>query len=236
MTATAMALHTTLTQDDRAKLIETYRDINVYEGWWDYIDDDFKGDMQPFGIRVDEVMFSGFYSQGSGACFTGIVTDITKLLAAMQHPQATQLGLFLDTMGCSIRIEHRSANYYHENTMHLDVESLDFALPGDLYYHDEEFDEAFEHLGALRCAALKAALQQVDYTTTEQDILEFLRDKARDLYTRLRDEYEHLTSDEEVWEAIVINDLHIDYLIDKAVKQGVADGVFSVTYDEEVTA
>lgn len=189
-------------------LIDKHRDINIISLWWDGTYEVFKDDMLAAGVRVDDIYFSGFYSQGDGACFTGRVIDFAELLTCMEHPQALPLALFLEAMCFDIRIEHRSSNYYHANTMHLDPESIECALPADPYFDEEAFDEAFEHLGELRLAALKESLKKVDHVALEEDILEFLRDKARELYKSLEAEYEYLTSDAAVWETIVANDLH----------------------------
>jgi hypothetical protein len=188
-------------------LINKHRDINVDYQWWLGTYDSFRADMLTMGVRVDDIYFSGFWSQGDGACFTGLVIDVTELLRAMEHPQAEPLGVFLETMGFCQRIEHRG-HYYHAGTMHLDTESVECSLPADPYFDEESFDEAFEHLGELRLAVFKEALKKVDHESLESDILEFLRDKARELYKSLEEEYEYLVSDAAVWETITANDLH----------------------------
>lgn len=42
--------------------------------WWDSVYDDAKEVGECLGVRVDDISFSGFYSQGDGCCFSGYYT------------------------------------------------------------------------------------------------------------------------------------------------------------------
>jgi hypothetical protein len=59
----------------------------------------------------------------------------------------------------------------------------------------------------IRTKAWLALLQQVDYDKLEEDVQEAFRDHMRDLYKRLEEEYDYLTSYEVVWESIRANGL-----------------------------
>ena len=48
------------------------------------------------------------------------------------------------------------------------------------------------------------------HEAVEQGLQELFRDLAGWLYQTLEREYDHLTSDEEVWETIVANELHLE--------------------------
>jgi hypothetical protein len=56
-------------------LIEKHRDINTDYDWWDCTYDHFAEDMRIKHIEVDKMLFSGFWSQGDGASFTGSISD-----------------------------------------------------------------------------------------------------------------------------------------------------------------
>jgi hypothetical protein len=51
---------------------EQYRNGNLdgYD-WWDSVYDDTKAIGALFGLRIDRIYFSGFWSKGDGACFEG---------------------------------------------------------------------------------------------------------------------------------------------------------------------
>ena len=62
----------------------------------------------------------------------------------------------------------------------------------------------------LRTAAWLAVLNQQHHDRLLNDLKDTFRSHMQDLYKRLEGEYEHLTSDEVVWEAIISNDLDKD--------------------------
>ena len=197
------------------QFIEYYRDINVDHDWWDFTYDGFKQRMDDVGFTVDEIRFSGFCSQGDGASFNGYVSDYEKFFVAADLPQAKLLALYTETLTNTISVEFsHSYRYVHENTMILGGDRMP-DMPGDTYFDDEDFEDAFEHLGSVRVAALGAALRPLSTTKLEEYILDYLRAQARDLYRDLEKEYDHLTSDEAVWETIEANELHTEHLEDQ---------------------
>jgi hypothetical protein len=141
--------------------------------------DDAKEIAALFGLNIDEVYWSGFSSQGDGACFTGVYSyrkgalaavkahapqDETLLAIVSALSEAQRKGFY--SLGCIIR--HRG-RYSHEMSMQFDCE---YAM------------------------------------TTAQDeaISEPLRDYARWIYRRLEDEYNYTMADEQVDESIRINE------------------------------
>ena len=60
--------------------IEANRDINVSSDWHDPVIEGFQEDLSEMGVEEVKVEYSGFYSQGDGASFTGGVQDIKKFL------------------------------------------------------------------------------------------------------------------------------------------------------------
>ncbi len=62
-------------------LIDKYRDVLVGHGdWYESVYEHFKEMMSVIGIRVDKVYFSGFWSQGDGACFDKVSAIICNFL------------------------------------------------------------------------------------------------------------------------------------------------------------
>ena len=59
--------------DDEGKqtAINNYRDGNLDYDWWEFVYEDATAIGTLMGIDIDKIYFSGFWSQGDGACFEG---------------------------------------------------------------------------------------------------------------------------------------------------------------------
>jgi hypothetical protein len=188
-----------MTKDE---LIEEYRHFNVeHLDWWDAVYDGFKEDMAEKHIHVGQMQFSGFWSQGDGASFTGYVSDNAKFLEAHglteTYPYLTKLlrlgGDF------TLRIERTGHRYVHENTVAAELSYTDM-------FHNVLLSD-----GDLRGAVVSQWDTELDaeYAALASEVDTIIRDYCRDLYRSLNDEYDYLTSDEAVWEAIEANDLDV---------------------------
>jgi len=60
-----------LSDEAKQKAIENLHDLNTSYDWDQFITDDFKEKMNAIGFVVSNTYFSGFWSQGDGACFEG---------------------------------------------------------------------------------------------------------------------------------------------------------------------
>ena len=174
----------------REKVIDKNRDWNVnYGGWWDSTYEDAKRMAEILGIRADEIYFSGFWSQGDGACFAGRYNHKADAAQAIRaeaddkelHRIADALTLLQMTLklerGCiASGTISQSGRYCHSGSMdfELDVDLSD----GDLGIHGGEL---------------------------QKDLLQLMRDFADWIYAQLEAEHEYLTSDEAITEAIKDN-------------------------------
>ena len=189
----------------RTELLEKHRDINVHDDWWQPTYDAFADEMRLKGIRVDRMFFSGFSSQGDGACFVGHVDDWTVFLPTVGVTCLAVIALANEHW--SLSVAHRG-RYTHEHSTHFDI-----YMPSpedDGGYGGYSFSDAHCPWDAddIRTKAWLALLQQVDYSKLEEDVQEAFRDHMGDLYKRLEEEYDYLTSYEVVWESIKANGLH----------------------------
>jgi len=182
-------------------LIEKHRDINTeHFDWWDCTYDHFAEDMRIKHITVDKMLFSGFWCQGDGASFTGHITNSKAFMETHDltetYPWVTKL---LAAGGdFDLRIERTSHHYVHENTVSADISSADTFC--NLLDSDEFRD--------LITTQWDKNLDK-EYDQLESHVTEIIRDYCVDLYRRLEKEYDYLTSDEAVWDAIVANDLDV---------------------------
>ena len=170
-----------LSKEAKEKAMEEHREFlsSVWDG--DYVQEEFMDDMEKYGIENMEINYSGFYSQGDGASFTGRI-DIPKYLKATGQEKdyakllkAIKDGEDVDDVAVIERISHR---YYHYNTIQV----------ADLYYRGES-DEVDKQANELT-----------------DDMTKFVREQSKELFKRLRDSYEAEMEDENVAESIRINE------------------------------
>lgn len=174
--------------DDKAKAraIERLANINVQDDfWYECILDDIEEICKIIGIDLDTrqsrpcIYFSGFSSQGDGACFEGTYEYKRNSLKAIQEhaPLDTDLhaivkDLFLIQMNNFFslwaKVKHKGP-YSHEYCTTFLVERTDEkAIVGD----------------------------------SEDNLIEILRRFMRWIYKRLEREYDYLTSEQAIIESI----------------------------------
>lgn len=189
---------------NKEQLIEKYRDINVCDNWYDSVYESFRDNMLLHGTKVDEIYFSGFCSQGDGACFEGSVYDWEVFLQSIGYNNPALIQISADSWFTKVSHE---GYYYHENCTSFDHE---WHLPEpDGNLDDELFIDYYSRYlpDDVRGMVWLSMLKTVDYDKLMEAVEDAFRDHMRALYRTLEAEYEYLTSDEAVWEAIVANEL-----------------------------
>lgn len=176
-----------------------YRDLAPYDDWWDAVYEDFERICENLGIRLKTtpvrlmgggtrakpcIWFSGFWSQGDGACFEGYLHNAKGAAARIRDyapMDATLHGIADRLQAIQRRNFYQLAaeatyrgRYYHEYSMSVDV-------------------------------TRDSPTCQPPTEGAEEIVAEALRDLARWLYRQLQAEYEHLTSDEAIEEGIIVN-------------------------------
>ena len=171
-----------LDEDAQEKAREWYRKGALDYEWWDGAFDTIREAGALLGIGVEEIHFSGFYSQGDGACFVGRYAYSKGWHAALKanfggdtRAELEQIGLALQKVQrpvfytATASIIKRSHHYSHENTVEISVGADNDRVD------DDAIDEA-------------------------------LRDFMRWSYRLLESEYDWLMSDEQVVESIRANE------------------------------
>ena len=169
-----------LNEETQERVIEDNRDINVDYQWWDFSFDDIKEIGKILGINIKNIYFSGFYSQGDGACFEGDYSyekeSVKKIkeyapLDEELHKIAKDLYLLQKKhfYRLSANVEH-NGHYYHEFCTNITV------------YDDNISDD------------------------TTEGIKEILRSFMQWIYSTLEKECEYLTSDEAIKDTIIANE------------------------------
>lgn len=113
-----------LPEEAKTKVLENYRDINTDYEWYDMEFDYWKSELETLGYLNAKIYFTGFCSQGDGACFTADI-DLVEWLKA--HKLSKKYSELLKYQDCfTYSITHRSNYYYSTST---DVEQGFFGQP-----------------------------------------------------------------------------------------------------------
>lgn len=176
--------------------------------WWDSTYEYMKEEGEhKHGFRVDDIRFSGFWSQGDGASWCGAV-NIKDWIASkpseyQQHP-TTQIILALIEEGWvdeQVLVSFGNHHYCHEYTMGVDGISCTEPVS------DEEMQ-----FGMFKGAQVDDLIKIVDAPQgalydMSKEIEEDCRSFARDIYRELELDYEGQTSEESIAESYAINDV-----------------------------
>ena len=175
-----------LSEAAQEKARDWWRDGGLNYEWWDFIIDDAKRIGRLLGIDIDKVYFSGFSSQGDGAWFVGEYQYRSGSVQAIKAecPKDKELHRIAETLR-DIQRRHfysltaavtHRGNYFHEYCTDINIT-----------------DDRCEYW------------QEVSDDTSES-LSDVLHDFMHWIYARLESEYEWLNSDQQVAEAIVINE------------------------------
>jgi len=179
-----------LPENDQKTILDKHRNRDVQDDWWDSVYDSFKTDMELIGIEVTRMYFSGFWSQGDGACFEGHVADWPKFLTSINaHSRWVHKDIY-DELSFSCA---HSGHYYHHHCTNFNRE----------FGADNTYDE-----GTIRFHAMEALLEECASEVEDffDQCEEAFKDHMKDLYNSLEEEYDYLTSDKYVLERLIETD------------------------------
>lgn len=188
-----------LSDEAKEKARNWWREGGLDYDWWDSVYDDCDTIFKIIGITSDKmtkrmdgtirrsgpcIWFSGFSSQGDGACFEGSYSYAKGAGKAIRKhaPEDTELHRIVDELQdlqsrhfykLSATVNH-SGHYYHKHCTEIEVykDGDDYNVPADLH----------------------------------EGVSDLLRDLMRWIYRQLEEEYEYLNSDESVDETIRANE------------------------------
>lgn len=192
---------------DRAKqraLDKHYASFEPYTDWYHSVYEMAIEDGKEKGFGIDEIQFSGFWSQGDGACWEGYINLKKWATTTASDPSDPKLLMYMEIAedGWAIeevKIMRDRISYHHEGTMKLITELSCYARDDT----DLMASGLFEGKPVL---SLWEAIGSDFLDELEKDILESAKDYARKIYRMLEGEYEYLTSDEYISEMCDAND------------------------------
>jgi hypothetical protein len=174
-----------LSDKAKEKAIAYFQEHNDFSHYAECVVDNFKDLLDLIGFSNVKIYYSGFWSQGDGACFEfdyKYAKGAAKAISKETGPSETELIRIAKALqelqrknfyGLKARGNHRG-NYYHENSIVIDF------LEG--------------------CAETK------DYETDLEEFSTLARDLMRRLYSELEKEYDYQNSEAQIIEMLEAND------------------------------
>lgn len=207
ITTTVYTIHE-LSGAAQRRAIDRHRDFNVDDSFWyehllgEYFPElaaekGFEITTHPVRLmngsyrQAPDIFFSGFASQGDGCSFEADV-DIEKFILSRKLGKKYRMILDAVRRDWSVWADvHKSDSHYsHEYTMYAHADS-DF---------DPESESGFTIRNEGRHRAFYILLEEF-----EDEVQEEARSLARDFYTKLQEEYDYLTSEEQIIESLDAN-------------------------------
>jgi hypothetical protein len=168
------------TAKDKAR--EWYRECGFGYDWYDSVYDDAKTIGKILGITIDKIYFSGFSSQGDGACFEGRYEYAKHSVKLVKEyaPQDTTLHKIAEGLA---RIQRKNFYQLYAHVKH-----------SGYYYH--EF-----------CTQIDVERDNTAMTDMADEMVKtFLRDFMHWIYSQLNKEWEYLNSNESVDDMMEVNE------------------------------
>ena len=184
--------------------------------WWEATYDSAKEDAKAKGFDIEDIRFSGFWSQGDGASWTGSVRIKEFLDYHLKEDNPDYSRYFVlqalldeDWVEKYVTIERYGYLYVHSGQMREGGVSLS-ALDG----LDEDSEERLQADGPLQRANVYQLHVGIDTDALVDELLEWIIKEAREyadgIYADLEAEHDHLTSEESLIEGAYSNGWRFD--------------------------
>ena len=184
--------------DDRAKerARDWYRQGGFDYEWWESTYEDAEQCLALAGFAVDKIYFSGFSSQGDGACFEGTwrASDAQPVKAMKAHaPQDKELHAIAAECRAIAKLRpqafarmKQSGHYYHSGCVNYSIDC------------EREND-------GVECTTAEWEARGKEDDAVEEQIKDVARSAMDWLYSQLEKEYDYMNADEQVDETIRAN-------------------------------
>lgn len=197
--------------DQRAKHTAISQYGEPPDDWYKSVYAQYIGDkaLEFKGMLVDQIYYSGFYSQGDGASWVGRINldNFIQHHVKPDHPDAGRYTVLLalmqeDWIGMRANIYTNSFMYVHSGGMRL--EGVDITAGIDADDNEDVFRQGIFQGAGIKDVARAIGVESL-VNNLEEWVLEEAKSLADDIYIALRDEYEHYASEEYFMEIIYIN-------------------------------
>lgn len=174
-----------LSDETKEEVLNRYRDINVDSDWYECIFDAQTERLSKFGFSDVQIFFTGFYSQGDGACFDAEIDLSTFIKYKYTGKQQKNMLNVLEVCDLSAIIDKTpfSNHYSHENARKIRL---------DIGYYPAD-----------KHARIKDSIFKL-----QEDLESVRHDESQTIYASLWKSYEYLTSDDCIADAFDANECH----------------------------
>ena len=201
------------------------------DDWYEEVYARYIGDkaVEAKGMLVENIQYSGFYSQGDGASWTGRVNteNFIQHHVKPDHPDAGRYMALLALIqegwtDNGATIYDTSYMYVHSGCMKLEGVTITADIDAD------DNEEVFTQ-GIFQGAGINGVARAIGVESLINDLEEWVLKEARsladDIYKALRDEYEAYTSEETFKEIIYINGWRFDSKGNLLTEEEVSHGI-----------
>ncbi|QBJ04488.1 hypothetical protein HOV23_gp085 [Pseudomonas phage Lana] len=201
-----------LSEKAQAHALEKNYERNVDHEWWDSTYDDAVMMAAVMGIEIENrrgsnpqpaIWFSGFSSQGDGACFEGTYRYRKGALKALKSEaparyKNTETKQWVDVEG-NVELHAICRGLQDVQSRHF------YKLEADVKQRGH-----YNHSGCTHIEVTHSDDQYRDLGEDEELIKQLLRDFMDWIYARLEKEYEYLTSEEQLKESLIADEVEFD--------------------------
>lgn len=194
--------------------------------WWDCVYEQAKEDGKARGFEIEDISFRGFWSQGDGASWTGEINLNTFLSWALEEAAKPDTEMSRRMAGDIHRYEILHllvAEDYIDRTVSVSLSGFMYAhsgmmrvsdLDGGVFSMDIDDEDVVCSEHPLQGASIYQLAQGIDCINLLEDFYNILKEQATsfadDIYRKLEDEYDHLTSDESLEDFAEANEYKFD--------------------------
>jgi len=181
-------------------ITEKHSCINTDHYWWGCIYRCLDNDMDAIGIYASARYFSGFCSQGDGACFDGHITSFEKFFA---QPDFAKFEAIKENLASAKWAS--CGTYCHEHTLSFDI-NLEYG----------PCEDRFDNPVRYQVARITYEEAEAQFDEFEGALVEFIKERCRQFYRDLEAEHDSLQETEAIVDTLIANDMLTEELIEQA--------------------
>ena len=165
-----------LSETARENARNNYREYGLNDDWYSPLIDDWKKGLELLGIDASNIFFSGFWSQGDGACFECFYSYRKGWRKALNSEFGGSLGDILLSAGARLQALQRPLFYRLIATV-------------------SQYGRYMHHYSTIFDVDPDGIFSDESAVAVEDELKGILRGLMREIYSSLEREYNYLSSD-----------------------------------------